>query len=477
MVHALRNVAWGLWPIMAVATLCLTGCEASSLGLRERAEADGKPVRARPALLAVQSQTPNPIINRTVERKTSGPLSLEEAARAAVIYHPTIGLAESRYNRAGFEIDVANAAYYPSIKAGMNSEQRRDSRERSDWKPQLELSVSQMVYDFGKTASTVSAKEAGYAAQKAKVYNQIDVIARDALEAFIEVQRYTGLQKIAHENVTALELLETLVKDRSEHGASSRSDDMQAAARVQAAKTNRAEIGSQLLKWRATLQSLTGLQSAQLSQKVPQWLETICSSAQSDWEKSPSIAVAEAEKREALAQLEFEKTKAYPTLSVDGVTSYDVLDAGHTDERVDYRVGVNLRSSLYDGGARGASILAATQAANGADEAIKVAKLEANSTIVGAAVQISSIGEMLALLNERDSTLRETRDLYREQYIELGTRTLIDLLNAEQEIHQAGFDRINSQHDLRKLGIVCMYSSGQTRSRLGLSSVVEAGRL
>jgi adhesin transport system outer membrane protein len=274
-----------------------------------------------------------------------------------------------------------------------------------------------------------------------------------------------------------LKPLETLVKDRSQHGASSRSDDMQAAARVQGAKTNRAEIGSQALKWQATLQSLTGLSGAKVAKNTPDWLDTICASVQNDAPNSASIALAEAEKREALAELEFEKAKIYPTLSVEAGTSYDVLDAAQSGERIDYRVGLNLRSSLYDGGARNASVAAATQVASGADESIRAAKLEASAAITTAVVQISSIKEMLPLLDQRDSTLRETRDLYRDQYIELGTRTLIDLLNAEQEIHQAAFDRVNSRSDLRKLGIVCMYSAGQTRQRLNVADMVTAGNI
>lgn len=477
MMHAVRNAGRWHWLLSILLTVCLTGCEASTLSLQKAEVKNVKGQSNPPVVLTKGSLPPVAVINRTAVGKPSGQFSLEDAARAAVVHHPTIGVAESRYNRAGFEIDVAKAAYYPSIQAGMNSQQRRDSSSRLNWKPQMELTVSQMVYDFGKTASTVSAREAGYAAEKAGLVRQVDIIARDTLEAYVEVQRYSALQSISNENVTALESIEALVNDRSQHGASSRSDDMQAAARVQSAKTNRAEISSQLQKWRAALQALTGVSVTTLATGAPKWLETICTTEQNSWDQSPAIAVAKAEKRQALALLEYEKAKTYPTLSLEGVTSYDVLDAAQSQDRVDYRVGFSLRSSLYDGGIRGASIQAATQAANGADEVIRAAQLEASASITSAAVQIVSINEMLSLLETRDSTLRETRDLYREQYIELGTRTLIDLLNAEQEIHQAGFDRINSRHDLRKLGIVCMYSSGQTRSRLGLADVVVAGSL
>ena len=54
--------------------------------------------------------------------------------------------------------------------------------------------------------------------------------------------------------------------------------------------------------------------------------------------------------------------------------------------------------------------------------------------------------------------------MYGQQYLELGTRPLLDLLNAEQEIHQSRFDLANTEADLRRLQVDCLYSTGALRS-------------
>lgn len=71
--------------------------------------------------------------------------------------------------------------------------------------------------------------------------------------------------------------------------------------------------------------------------------------------------------------------------------------------------------------------------------------------------------------------MRETGKLYRLQYLQMGTKTLVDLLNAEQELHQVRFDRANTRHDLRRLRIDCLVSSGNAREAFGLSGTAIGG--
>ena len=69
----------------------------------------------------------------------------------------------------------------------------------------------------------------------------------------------------------------------------------------------------------------------------------------------------------------------------------------------------------------------------------------------------------------------ETGKLYRMQYLQMGTRTLVDLLNAEQEFQQVRFEAVNSAHDLRRLQLDCLYNSVRTRAAFHLSGTVVRG--
>ena len=88
--------------------------------------------------------------------------------------------------------------------------------------------------------------------------------------------------------------------------------------------------------------------------------------------------------------------------------------------------------------------------------------------------QTMGFQQRLPVLDERIASIRTTRDLYREQYLQLGTRSLLDLLNAEQEYHSASFDRVDSGHEVQRLAVECLYQSGRMRTVFELPQPIVA---
>ena len=78
------------------------------------------------------------------------------------------------------------------------------------------------------------------------------------------------------------------------------------------------------------------------------------------------------------------------------------------------------------------------------------------------------------MIDERIASIKTTRDLYREQYLQLGTRSLLDLLNAEQEYHSASFDRVESTYEVQRLAVECLYQSGRMGQVFDLPAPVVA---
>jgi adhesin transport system outer membrane protein len=57
----------------------------------------------------------------------------------------------------------------------------------------------------------------------------------------------------------------------------------------------------------------------------------------------------------------------------------------------------------------------------------------------------------------------------------MGTRTLVDLLNAEQEFQQVRFEAVNVAQTLRSLQVDCLYLSGRMRDAFALSGATVRG--
>lgn len=404
-------------------------------------------------------------------------ITLENAVHTALNWHPSIDEAVAKIGEADAEIEVARAGYFPKVQGGLNGNYQ--SADGGEWRPKLNVSASQMIYDFGKVSSAVEARTAGANVSRAQLLLGVDVLVRDTANAVIEVQRYRALLTVAKNQLSGVQAIAGLVTQRSDKGASTRSDEIQAAARVQAAQSTVLEITGQLQRWESTLANLLGRSGAvNVDANVPPWLSTACSASEPDWSQAPGLLQAEARKAEAVAQLKLSRARVMPTLALEAGSGYGFNQSSSREDnrdQPDFTIGLNLTGDLYDGGAKAAVRNAATHALTAAEAAIRNSRFDINNSLTQARSQTGSLQQLLASLSARDGMMRQTRDLYRQQYIELGTRTLLDLLNAEQELHQAGFDTANTVHDLRKLGVECMFSSGRSRQFFALQGMTIKG--
>ncbi|WP_052958550.1 TolC family outer membrane protein [Aquamicrobium sp. LC103] len=401
-------------------------------------------------------------------------MTLDEAVRRAVSWHPSINEAIGRLNQRGEQINVAKSGYYPRVRGGVNS--GYDSTDQDGWRPRFNLGASQMIYDFGKVSSSVEAAEAGQNISRAQLLLAVDQLIRETAAAVIEVQRNRALRGVAEDQVAGVLVISKLVKQRSDKGASTRSDEIQAEARVQAAQSTVLQIEAELNRWQSSLAHLVGGQGPFLvSANVPKWLRGACDTRTMDWSRVPAMMRAEWQRKEALAQLDESRAQVFPTLSLEAGVGYDLNQHRDASRDPEFTIGLNFTGNLYEGGAGAARRNAAAHALSAASAALDNARFEVRRSLSEASSQISGLSRLLGSLSARDGMMRETRDLYRQQYVELGTRTLLDLLNAEQELHAARFDTANTVHDLRRLGMECVFNSGLSREVFALKGMVVKG--
>ena len=189
--------------------------------------------------------------------RVPGSLTINQAVQRAIQWHPDIAEAVGKLLEQADQVDVAKAKYYPQVSAGMNNGYSNSYSEKG-FSPSFVLSVSQMLYDFGKVSSSVRSAEAGVAQQQANVLLSIDTVAHDTAAALIQVQGYQQLVKIAQEQLTALMKIGDLARQRNDEGAASLSDATQTDARIEGARTLLTQYQASLDRWRATLATYLG---------------------------------------------------------------------------------------------------------------------------------------------------------------------------------------------------------------------------
>lgn len=410
-----------------------------------------------------------------MKEKLSGPLDIYAVVRRAIAFHPDIAESLGKLYEQKEIVNEARSGYFPQISSGMSSGYRTTSG-RSD--ESFNFNVSQLLYDFGKVDSIVDSAQYGIVRDRAAVLMAVDDLARDTARAFIEVQRYQELVEISDRFVVAIRDLQNLAGKRSAKGASSRSDEIQARSRKHSAEATASQYRSKLNVWTTTLQNLIGTDSdLHLTGDFPAELSNFCQWVPEKFDNVPRLVIAEAEQAIAKQKIKTAKAEFMPTLSLNA--GYDHFfnpanDNGLVDDEY-FTFTLDLKSKLYEGGAISARRRSAEYALNRAIAARKSALLDVERALRESKVQSKLLSEKISFLDARYDDIVKTQELYRQQYLSLGTRTLLDILNTEAEIFQSLFDIKNDSYEIQRLQIDCLHSVAGLRDAFAVNESLFQG--
>ncbi|MFA9440210.1 TolC family outer membrane protein [Uliginosibacterium sp. sgz301328] len=391
----------------------------------------------------------------------SEPLTLNAAVSIAVGRHPAIADAVSQTAQASGLVDVARAAYYPQITAGLGNGKYTSTGSGNT----ASLRISQMLYDFGKTAGVVDQAEAQVKRQQASTFLEVQSIEQQTAEAVINAHRYQVLLGIATQQVEAVKKVYEMSRLRANAGVSTRSDPIQAETRLLNAETNHIQIKAQYDQARQRLRTLLGGPFDGDIAALPEGQAGRVQLAEMpDTSLMPAVLVAQAEALVAQHELSIAEANRLPTVSLDYALNKNLTGVNastYTRHGTDQSLMVNLSWPVYRGGALNAQVRAAGFGLEAARSRVDVARLNGSDLARGYREQALGAKGRMPTMDSRKKSISEARDIYREQY-KLGTRSILDLLNAEQEYYQAASEEEAVRHDywLALVGYVAATGTG-----------------
>lgn len=399
---------------------------------------------------------------------TGSTISLREASQAIVLFHPRVKQAMGNEDSEEELVSVAKAAYYPQVKGGVDTRRERRSANNNDmaYLQDLNVEVNQVIYDFGKIASSVKSAEYGHLSAKTQTMQVNEDLINTAALAVITVNRTTELSNLAKEQVSSVGSLTGLVEKRNKEGASNLSDVYQAKSRLDDVLAEELEIDSQHKRILRTLGLVIGQKDIAnaVVGDLPTTFITACSMSP-EWQSIPEYKLAEIDAEQALAELEMAQAKEMPTISFKGIASKPLNSIPRYDNRAskrhDVSMGINVSIPLYEGGALFSNKKVAESKIKAADARKLDVRLEIEQVIGESELQLQNLNAKKGLLKQRIINLQNTKELYKKQYLELGTRTLVDLLNSEQEFHQAKVDDVNNDFEIIQTQVNCLYQQGK----------------
>lgn len=384
-------------------------------------------------------------------------LGLPEALQTAAEQDPRVAEARAELARHGDQVAVAQSDWWPQVSASTRSEYNSTLNRHV---PVASVTASQRLYDFGEVRGRVDGARSGEVRARAELRQTLEDVTAETARAFTQVQRYQALRAVAQEQVSAMERLEGLIQRRAEMGASTRSDEREVAARVDAARLTRAQVETELADALRTLRRLVpGAYTVPDSAEPPEQLMGACGRfGTEDIDGLPELEVAAARRAEARAGLNAARAARFPTVTLD-VTSDRFFDSDIPDQ-TEHSVLLNVRADLFAGGRNRAGQSASRHQLAAAEAAEVTARMDADQRLQQAAEQAVALQQRMNLLAGRIDTLDELRALHESQYLRAGTRSLMNLLDVAQDYFQARFDLIDLRHDHQERQVDCLRAVG-----------------
>jgi outer membrane protein len=414
--------------------------------------------------------------------------TLTQALAAAYKFNPRLDAARATQRATDEEVPRALSGYRPSVTGSADTNYQKSisdpsgagraagaSHSNVDLNPRgYTVGMVQPLFRGFRTVSAVSAAEATVRAGWETLRATEQAVLLEAVTAFGDVVRDTAIVRLRENNVTVLTRDLRATQDRFNVGEVTRTDVAQAQARRAAAVAALDLARSNLKTSRAAFERVVGhppsrLVEAQATRLVARTLqENIDISAR----ESPSVVAALYREQAARFNVDLVRGELLPTVQLEANYTKRFDPSQLVDETETTLVTGRVTVPFYTGGEVQARVRQAKHTHIQRLQEIEQARTEVQAQVVTAWAQLEAARASV----ESDTTAVEANRIalagVREEE-RVGQRTLLDVLNAEQELLNA---EVNLATDRRNL-MVASYSLLSTIGRLnaqelGVSSLV-----
>jgi len=410
---------------------------------------------------------------------SSQAMTLEEAVNSTMIFHPQIQRDEALERAADQNIEESYARYLPRVDLDAstgpqvtNSPVTRGAGNEGilEWRSDSLARFTQMIMDGGATPSLVAAARASRRGATGDLQETAELVAIDAVQFYLDVLRNQDFVRLTEENVVAHQELVDLVSGLVQAGRGSEADNAQAGSRLALASATLEDRRGQLREVVARFTETVGEEPSDLAMPVvPDYGEpaTLDEAIAIAMEMNPSVIATAARVDQTEHEVGEFEAAYYPRLDVevfggvnkdqDGVRGYD------SDLNLRARAQMNLFNGFGDlARVRRAEMLHNAAKGTLGDESRRVR--EETRTVWYSLV---TARDRVVPLREHASTQQRVLDSYRGQF-DVGRRTLLDLLDAQNEYYQAQTTLVDAEFNVIVAQYELIFVTGRLLDVLGV---------
>lgn len=411
--------------------------------------------------------------------------NLASVVKEAMDYQPEIQAKLHAFNAATYDRRQAFGGYLPSVdvKGAVGSANRQHDNRNWYSRNYAEVSLTQILFDGFRVRNQVAKAEH---TSRMRYYELLDEAENKTLEvtsAYLDVLRYREMVRLAQVNLDNHLNVQAQIEQRAQRGVSNNADLLQINGRVSLAESNLLTEIANLQTVSARFQRLVGRLPAETMAEVasgqlaaPTDIKAVLDES---YANNPSLHAAF--ENIDLSESAFQEAKAnrYPVFEFgashgayknnngfDNRQSSSSRGQRYGDESI---VEIRMRYNLYRGGSDRAAERAAFQRINQAEDLRDKACVDLRQTASIAHSDIANLNiKQAALKSHRDGSIKVV-SAYREQF-DIGRRSLLDVLDSENEAFQAERAYVHGHYDLIAAHARTLQSMGKLLNTLAVSA-------
>jgi adhesin transport system outer membrane protein len=382
-------------------------------------------------------------------------LTLQEVVQKVVLSNPEVLSKWHSFKAAAGDVDVARAGFLPKLDytygTGRETLRQPGSADRDFNRSGHTLTLNQMLYDGFATSSDVKRLDK---ARLTRYFELVDAAENSALEAgraYYDVMRYRLLLLLAESNYVEHRAAYEQLLRRAQVGAGRRVDVEHAASRLALAELNLNTEAANLHDVMARFIRLVGEQPPPVM-FPPSGLAADYPASEPEaltlgFRQNPALRAAIENLESAQHDIELRRAAFHPRLDLRMRNESTANYQGALGTRQNNVAEIVFSYNIFNGGADMARQQVYAERRNLALDLRDKSCRDLRQTLSIAYHDVERLKAQLSNLDLQVSSIEKTRDAYKAQF-NIGQRSLLDLLDTENELLNARRTAVNSDMDL-----------------------------
>lgn len=402
--------------------------------------------------------------------------TLKQMVEKTISSNPEVQARYHAYLGAGYEQDMVKGGFLPKLDIQSTYRKQEDingfrnSTGTNIPRWNNELVLRQMIFDGFATSKEVNRLSHAKRVRYYELQATMQETTLEFIRAYVDVLRYRQLAEYAKANYVTHKQLFDKIKERVDAGVARRVDADQASGRLALAEAN-------LLTEMTNLHDVTARVQRLLGELPPDVLEhadffkdgaqpTAVEALRVAYLQNPNLLSTIEDIQATKNEVKTKEARYLPRLDLQARKNLGTSSDGRNSTNAADVLELTMNFNLFNGFSDKASVSQTIEKLNTANDFRDKACVDTRQLVTIAYNDINQLKEQLVYRDIHQKSIENAREAYRKQF-DIGQRTLLDLLDTENEYFQAKRSYINAEYDIQTAYARLYASQGELLKKIG----------